>query len=153
MPMLGGVRPPTASLVVLLLVVAALTVIGLGAIHTAGIPQAVLNEEQQIAADSAQSLRTAIDTEASTVRRTAGAYPATSTSTPVITLKALTSARKAVLGSALLDRRTGGLLAAGGRTVPLAGVDAAARTASASRAVPPRLVISGGTRQLLYFAG
>ncbi len=149
MPMLGGVRPPIASLVVLLLVVAALTVIGLEGIHTVRIPQAVLNGEQQIAADTAQSLRTAIDAEASTVRRTAGAYPATSTSTPVTTLKALTSARKTVLGSALLDRHNGRLLAAGGKTVPLAGVDAA-RTASGT--VPPRLVTSGGSPQLLYFA-
>ncbi|MYT04286.1 HAMP domain-containing protein [Streptomyces sp. SID5470] len=147
--MLGGVRPPIASLVALLLVVAALTVIGLGGVHTAGIPQAVLNGEQQIAADTAQSMRTAIDAEASTVRRTAGAYPATSTSTPVTTLKALTAARKTILGSALLDRPTGKLLAAGGRTVPLAGTDAA-RTASG--AIPPRLVTSGGAPQLLYFA-
>ncbi|MFE3035433.1 HAMP domain-containing protein [Streptomyces canus] len=146
-------RPPTASLVVLLLVVAALTVIGLGGLRTGGLPQAVSDEEQQIAADTAQSLRTAIDTEASTVRRTASGYSATSASTPATTLKALTSAGtavgKSVLGGALLDRRTGKLLAAGGRTVPLAGVDAA-RTASG--AVPPRLVTSGGTRQLLYFA-
>ncbi|WP_260326316.1 HAMP domain-containing protein [Streptomyces sp. TLI_185] len=142
-------RPPIASLVVLLLVVAALTVIGLDGIHNVRIPQAVLNGEQQIAADTAQSLRTAIDAEASTVRRTAGAYPATSTSTPVTTLKALTSARKTVLGSALLDRHNGRLLAAGGKTVPLAGVDVA-RTASGT--VPPRLVTSGGSPQLLYFA-
>lgn len=149
MPMLGGVRPPIASLVILLLVVAALTVIGLDGVRAAPIPQAVLNGEQQIAADTAQSMRTAIDAEASTVRRAAGAYSATSTATPATTLKALTSARKAILGSALLDRRTGKLLATGGKTVPLAGVDAA-RTAS--RAVPPRLVTSGGTPQLLYFA-
>jgi hypothetical protein len=150
MPLLGGVRPPIASLVVLLLVVAALTVIGLDGIHTSGVPQAVLNGEQRVAADTALSMRTAIDAEAGTVRRTANAYPATSTSTPTTALKALTSARKAALGSALLDRRTGKLLAAGGRTVPLAGVDVV-RTASGHEAIPPRLVTSGGA-QLLYFA-
>jgi hypothetical protein len=150
MPMLGGVRPPIASLVALLLVVAALTVIGLDSIHDARVPQAVLNGEQQIAADTAVSLRTAIDAEASSVRRTADAYPATNTSTPTTSLKALTSARKAVLGSALLDRRTGKLLATGGKTVPLTGVNA--RTVPEHGAVPPRLATSGGTRQLLYFA-
>ncbi|WP_405615645.1 HAMP domain-containing protein [Streptomyces sp. NBC_00076] len=149
--MLGGVRPPIASLVVLLLMVAALTVIGLDGIHTAGVPQAVLNGEQQIAADTALSMRSAIDAEASAVRRTADAYPATSASTPTTTLKALTAARKAALGSALLDQRNGKLLAAGGKTVPLTGVDVA-RTASGPEAIPPRLVTSGGTRQLLYFA-
>ncbi|GAA3828258.1 hypothetical protein GCM10022403_071930 [Streptomyces coacervatus] len=151
MPLLGGVRPPIASLVVLLLVVAALTVVGLGDVHAERVPQAVLNGEQQIAADTALSVRTMIDVEASTVRRTAAAYPATSTSTPATTLKALTSARKAVLGSALLDSHTGKLLAAGGRPVPLAGVDAAGLT-SGHGSIRPRLVTSGGTRQLLYFA-
>ncbi|MGW1291175.1 HAMP domain-containing protein, partial [Streptomyces sp. NPDC002586] len=144
-------RPPIASLVVLLLVVAALTVIGLDGIQSEPIPQAVLNGEQQIAADTALSVRTAIDVESSTVRRTAAAYPATSTSTPATALKALTSARKAVLGSALLDPHTGRLLAAGGKPVPLAGVDVPG-TASGHGAIPPRLVTSGGTRQLLYFA-
>ncbi|MFD8814057.1 hypothetical protein ACFV23_21800 [Streptomyces sp. NPDC059627] len=149
--MLGGVRPPIASLVVLLLVVAALTMIGLDGIHSAGVPQAVSDGEQQIAADTALSMRTTIDAEASTVRRAAKAYPATSTSTPATTLKALTSARKGILGSALLDPKTGKLLAAGGKTVQLAGVDVA-KTASGHGSIPPRLVTSDGTRQLLYFA-
>ncbi|MGV4987111.1 HAMP domain-containing protein [Streptomyces sp. NRAIS4] len=144
-------RPPIAALVILLLVVAALTVIGLDGIHTEQVPQAVLNGEQQIAADTALSVRTTVDAEASTVRRTAGAYPATSTSTPATALKSLTSARKAVLGSALLDPHTGKLLAAGGKPVPLAGVDVA-KTASGHGAIRPRLVTSGGARQLLYFA-
>ncbi|MGW5371080.1 HAMP domain-containing protein [Streptomyces sp. NPDC004009] len=143
-------RPPIASLVALLLVVAALTVIGLNGIHTGGIPQAVLDQEQRIAADTALSMRTAIEAEASTVRRTANTYPATGTLTPTAALKALTSARKAALGRALLDARTGRLLATSGRTVPLSGVDA--RTASGHGEIPPRLVTSGGMRQLLYFA-
>ncbi|MFJ3812535.1 HAMP domain-containing protein [Streptomyces sp. NPDC090073] len=144
-------RPPIASLVVLLLVVAALTVIGLDGVHAEQVPQAVLNGEQQIAADTALSIRTTIDLEASTVRRTAGAYPATSTSTPATALKALTWAKKGVLGSALLDPHTGKLLAAGGKPAPLAGVNVA-RTASGHGAIQPRLVMSGGTPQLLYFA-
>lgn len=151
MPMLGGVRPPIASLVALLLVVAALTVIGIDGVRAAPIPQAVLNGEQHIAADTAHSLRTAIDAEANTVRRTASAYPATSTSTPATTLKALTSDTKSVHGGVLLDRHTGKLLATGGRTVPLAGIDAT-RTAFGHRAIPPRLVTSSGPPQLLYFA-
>ncbi|MFE9450297.1 HAMP domain-containing protein [Streptomyces sp. NPDC006739] len=144
-------RPPIASLVVLLLVVAALTVIGLEGIHATRVPQAVLDSEQQIAADTALSTRTAIDVEASTLRRTANAYPTTNTSTPASTLKALTSARKAVRGSALLDARTGKLLATGGKQVPLAGVHVST-TASGHVTIPPRLVTSGGARELLYFA-
>ncbi|MFI7385595.1 HAMP domain-containing protein [Streptomyces sp. NPDC049813] len=140
-----------ASVVVLLLMVAALTVIGLEGIHTAGVPQAVLNGEQQIAADTALSLRTSIDAEAGGLRRKADAYPATSTSTPTTALKALTSATPGPFGRALLDARTGRLLATGGKTVPLAGVDIA-KTAAGDGKIPPRLVTSAGTRQLLYFA-
>ncbi|MEU6390866.1 cache and HAMP domain-containing protein [Streptomyces sp. NPDC046939] len=151
MPMLGGIRPPVAAVVVLLLMVAALTVIGLEGIHTAGVPQAVLNGEQRIAADTALSLRTAIDAEAGAVRRKAEAYPATSTSTPTTALKALTSATEGPYGRALLDARTGRLLATGGKTVPLAGVDVV-KTASGHGKIPPRLVTSAGARQLLYFA-
>ncbi|MFJ9037188.1 HAMP domain-containing protein [Streptomyces sp. NPDC102406] len=151
MPMLGGIRPPVASVVVLLLMVAALTVMGLEGIHTAGVPQAVLNGEQRIAADTALSLRTAIDAEAGALRRKAEAYPATSASTPTTALKALTSATQGPFGRALLDARTGRLLATGGKTVPLAGVDIA-KTASGHGKIPPRLVTSAGTRQLLYFA-
>ncbi|MGW2640898.1 HAMP domain-containing protein [Streptomyces sp. NPDC001348] len=144
-------RPPIAALVVLLLVVATLTVIGLAGVHSAGIPQAVLNGEQRIAADTAAATRTAIEAEAGTIRRKARAYPATSASTPTTTLKALTSARKAFLGRALLDAHTGKLLATGGKTVPLAGVDVV-RTAAGHGQIRPRLVTSGGTRELLYFA-
>ncbi|MEV0734960.1 HAMP domain-containing protein [Streptomyces sp. NPDC050549] len=151
MPILGGVRPPIAALVVLLLVVAALTMIGLDGIHSAGVPQAVSDGEQRIAADTALSMRTAIDAEASTVRRAAKAYPATGASTPATTLRALTSARKGILGSALLDPKNGKLLAVGGKTVQLAGVNVA-KAASGHGAIPPRLVTSDGTRQLLYFA-
>ncbi|MGW7824987.1 HAMP domain-containing protein [Streptomyces puniciscabiei] len=144
-------RPPIASLVALLLLVAALTVIGLNGIHAGQVPQAVLNDEQQIAADTALSVRTAIDVEASTIRRTATAYPATSTSTPTTALKALTSARKTIVGSALLDPHTGRLLATGGKPVPPTGADVL-RAASRHQSIRPRLVTSGGTRQLLYFA-
>ncbi|WP_405884298.1 HAMP domain-containing protein [Streptomyces sp. NBC_01136] len=151
MPLLGGVRPPIVLLVLLLLVVAALTVTGLGDVHSEHVPPAVLDSEQQIASDTALSVRTTIDVEASTVRRTADAYTATSTSTPASALKALTAANKADLGSALLDAHTGKLLASGGGSVALAGVDAARRT-SGHGSIPPRLVTSDGTRQLLYFA-
>ncbi|MFF7976147.1 HAMP domain-containing protein [Streptomyces sp. NPDC007905] len=151
MPLLGGVRPPIASLVLLLLVVAALTVICLDGVPTTGVPQAVLNGEQQIAADTALSMRTSIEAEANAVRRKARAYPATSASTPTTALKALTPAGKAVAGRVLLDAHTGKLLATGGKTVPLAGVDVA-RTASGHGEIPPRLVTASGTRELLYFA-
>ncbi|MFI2031459.1 HAMP domain-containing protein [Streptomyces buecherae] len=140
-----------ASVVVLLMMVAALTVVSLEGVRTAGVPQAVLNGEQRIAADTALSVRTAIDAEAGALRRKAEAYPATSTSTPTTALTALASAAQGPFGRALLDARTGRLLATGGKAVPLAGVDIA-KVASERGEIPPRLVTSASTQQLLYFA-
>lgn len=151
MPLLGGVRPPIASLTAMLLVVAAFTVVGLGGIHADRVPQAVLDGEQRIAADTAMSVRTAIDAEATTVRRTADSFTVTSSTTPTTALKSLTSARKAVTGSALVDPQSGRQLATTGEPVSLAGADVPALPAGHG-AVPPRLVISGNGPRLLYFA-
>ncbi|MFF9778629.1 HAMP domain-containing protein [Streptomyces sp. NPDC013978] len=151
MPLLGGVRPPLASLGVSLLVIAALVVVALGRVHAGQRPGAALEAERQIAADTAQLERAAIDAEATSLGRTAAAYTATTPSTPAATLKALTSGRKAVLGSALFDALTGIPLAADGRPVSLTGADVVAM-ASGQGAMRPRLVASGNGRCLLYFA-
>ncbi|WP_269857376.1 HAMP domain-containing protein [Streptomyces sp. RPT161] len=151
MPLLGGVRPPIASFIVLLLVVAALTVAGLGSVHGEQVPQAVLGGEQQTAADIAVSVRTAIDAEATTVRRTGDSYTVTGRTTPAQVLKSLAAARKAVLGGALLDTQSGRVLATGGERVPLTGVDAKALTGDHGTA-PPRLVTAGTGQRMLYFA-
>ncbi|GAA1912876.1 hypothetical protein GCM10009753_51230 [Streptantibioticus ferralitis] len=151
MPLLGGVRPPIASLIVLLLVVAALTVAGLGSVHGEQVPHAVLDGEQQIAADIAVSVRTAIDAESATARRTGDSYTVTGRTTPAAVLKSLASTRKAVLGGALLDTQSGRTLATGGERVPLTGVDAKAPTGDHGT-IPPRLVTSGAGQRVLYFA-
>lgn len=152
MPLLGGVRPPIASLIVLLLVVAALTVVGLGSIHGEQVPVAVLGGEQQIAADLAVSERTAIDAEAATVRRTGDSYTVTGrAATPAAVLKSVAATRKAVLGGALLDTQSGRTLATSGEPVPLNGVDAKAPTGDHGT-TPPRLVTSGTGQRVLYFA-
>ncbi|MEU6225534.1 HAMP domain-containing protein [Streptomyces sp. NPDC047042] len=154
MPLLGGVRPPLASLSVSLLVIAALVVVALGRVHTGQRPGAALEAERQIAADTAQLEREAIDAEASSIGRRVAAYMATTPSTPATpaaTLKALIYGRKAVLGSALFDPITRNPLAAGGLPVLLTGADFAAM-ASGQGAIRPRLVASGNGCCLLYFA-
>jgi hypothetical protein len=151
MPLLGGVRPPIASLIVLLLVVAALTVAGLGSIHGGQVPLAVLGGEQQIAADIAVSERTAIDAEAATVRRTGDSYTVTGRANPAAVLKSVAATRKSVLGSALLDTQSGRTLATSGEQVPLNGVDAKAPTGDHGT-TPPRLVTSAAGQRVLYFA-
>ncbi|MFJ8158957.1 HAMP domain-containing protein [Streptomyces sp. NPDC094468] len=151
MPLLGGIRPPVASLTVLMLAVAVVTVFTLNGIRTERVPQALLDGQQQIAADFALSMRTEIDAEARTVRRTADMYPATGIAPPTTALKSLHPVGKTALATVLLDPATGKLLAARGNALPLAGADLV-RTTSERRAIRPRLVTSNGTRQLLYFA-
>ncbi|MDO0930352.1 HAMP domain-containing protein [Streptomyces sp. DG2A-72] len=153
MPLVGGVRPPVAILMVLLLSVAGLTVYALGSIPSEQVPLAVRDAEQQIAADAAVSVRGSISAEASTLRRAAQAYTPPRTTAPATALKAVVAGRRLVRGAALVDPATGQLLAASGGTVPLAGIgvdDLAADTESTT--VPPRLVTAVSGARILYFA-
>ncbi|MCQ4079539.1 HAMP domain-containing protein [Streptomyces sp. RB6PN25] len=153
MPLLGGVRPPIAALLCLLLAVAGFTALGLGTIRGQQVPQAVRDEEGRIAADTAVSVRTSLTAQATTLRRTAAAYAPTTRSTPATVVKSLLPTRGSVRGGALLDPKTGSVLAATGEAVPLTGVDVAAMAGSGTDAIPPRLVSSGnGGPRLLLFA-
>ncbi|MBC9731005.1 HAMP domain-containing protein [Streptomyces sp. TRM68367] len=153
MPLVGGVRPPVAILMVLLLSVAGLTVYALGSIPSEQVPLAVRDAEQQIAADAAVSVRGSISAEASTLRRAAEAYTPTSTTAPATALKAVVAGRRPVRGAALVDPATGHLLAASGGTVPLAGIGVGGLAADAERTVvPPRLVTAASGAHILYFA-
>ncbi|MDX3638080.1 HAMP domain-containing protein [Streptomyces sp. MB09-02B] len=134
-----------------LLVIAALVVVALGRVDAGQGQGTELEAERQIAADTAQSERLAIDTEATSLGRAAAAYTPTTPSTPAATLKVLTSGRKAVLGSALFDPLTGRPLAADGLPVSLTGADVVAM-ASGQGAIRPRLMTSGNGCCLLYFA-
>lgn len=153
MPLIGGVRPPVAILMVLLLSVAGLTVYALGSISSEQLPLAVRDSEQQIAADAAVSVRGSISAEANTLRRAAEAYTPTSTTAPATALKTVVAGRRSVHGVALVDPATGHLLAASGATVPLAGIGVGSLAADAERSiVPPRLVAAASGARILYFA-
>ncbi|WP_338776014.1 hypothetical protein [Streptomyces sp. DG1A-41] len=153
MPLIGGVRPPVAILMVLLLSVAGLTVYALGSISSEQLPLAVRDSEQQIAADAAVSVRGSISAEANTLRRAAEAYTPTSTTAPATALKTVVAGRRSVHGVALVDPATGHLLAASGVTVPLAGIGVGSLAADAERSiVPPRLVAAASGARILYFA-
>jgi HAMP domain-containing protein len=153
MPLIGGVRPPVAILMVLLLSVAGLTVYALGSIPGEQLPLAVRDSEQQIAADAAVSVRGSISAEANTLRRAAEAYTPTSTTAPATALKSVVAGRRSVHGAALVDPATGHLLAASGGTVPLAGMGVGGLAADAERSIiPPRLVAAASGARILYFA-
>jgi HAMP domain-containing protein len=156
MPLLGGVRPPIAALLALLLVVALITLLGLSRIHTADVPQAVQDGERQIAADAAGSLRTTIDDQAVSLRRSAHAWadgPDGPGQAPAAALKALTPGTAVSKGAALVDAPSGKLLTAGGESVPLSAVDGMAGIRGGGGDIAPRLVSNGKSGpRLLYFA-
>jgi HAMP domain-containing protein len=152
MPLLGGVRPPVAALVMLLLTVAGLAAYALTGIHAQQVPQAVADEEQQIAADSAATVRVSITAEASTIRHATAAYTVTKATQPATALHAVLASRPSVVGAGLFDASTGRLLAASGETVPMAGLDTAALSAAANTTTAsPRLGTGLGGPRILYF--
>ncbi|WP_327700644.1 cache and HAMP domain-containing protein [Streptomyces decoyicus] len=153
MPLLGGVRPPIAALLCALLAVAVFPTLGVGAVHEQEVPQAVRDAERRIAEDAADSFKTSVDVRARAVRRSAASVSAPASGTPKATLRSLLPTGPPVRGGVLLAPDTGKPLAAGGETVPLTGVGAAALARSPAANLPPRLVTSGraGPR-LLFFA-
>ncbi|MEE4545970.1 HAMP domain-containing protein [Streptomyces sp. V4-01] len=123
MPLLGGIRPPIAALLCLLMAVAGVTVLALETTGGHDVPQATREAERQIAADAAASVRTSVESDADTLRRSARAYTPTARTTPADALKALFPADGRARGAGLLDPRGGHQLAGFGEPLPLAGVD------------------------------
>ncbi|MFF4607269.1 HAMP domain-containing protein [Streptomyces sp. NPDC001339] len=153
MPLLGGVRPPIAALLCALLVVAAFTALGLGAVHEQTVPQALRDAERRIAEDAADSVATSLAARATAVRRSAASDAPAGTRDPMALLRSLLPAGHPAGGGVLLDPRTGKPLAASGEKVPLTGVDAAALVRTGAADIAPRLALSGaGEPRLLLFA-
>lgn len=154
MPLLGGVRPPIAALLCLLLGVASVTVLTLHLGNGQDVSQASRDAESRIAADSAAAVRISIEAEAEAVRHTAGTYRPTERSTPAGALGALQPTSAAVKGVGLLDAHSGRQLAARGEPLPLAGVDVVGQArAGGGHAIAARLAEGDGAApRLLFFA-
>ncbi|MEU6172321.1 HAMP domain-containing protein [Streptantibioticus parmotrematis] len=152
MPLLGGVRPPVAALLCLLLAVSGATALAIGTVRPRAVPQALPDAERQIAADAAASTRADIEARAGELRYTASAYtPATGTA-PAASLTAVTPKDPSVRGVALFDLRTGGRLAARGESLPLAPSDVRGVPEREGRTIAPRVVRAGTGLRLLLFA-
>ncbi|MFG2290141.1 cache and HAMP domain-containing protein [Streptomyces sp. NPDC048595] len=153
MPLLGGVRPPIAALLCVLLVVAAFTALGLGTVHEQDVPQAVRDAERRIAEDAADSVGTSINARAAAVRRAAASATPAGSGAPAAILRSFVPTEHPGQGAALLDPRTGRSLAAGGETVPLTGVDVTSLARPGTANIAPRLASSGSAEpRLLLFA-
>src|SRR6188472_647572 len=119
MPLLGGVRPPIAALLGVLLAIAVVTVLVFATTGGAGVPSASRAMESRIAADAAYQIRASVATEAAAVRRTADQYRPAAGVTPARSAKALEPGGPAVRGAALMDLRNGRRLAVVGEQPPL----------------------------------
>ncbi|GGV10513.1 hypothetical protein GCM10010495_24920 [Kitasatospora herbaricolor] len=165
MPLLGGIRPPIALLLVLLLAVSALTAIAVGGLRLDDAPQAVRESQQYAAEDGATALRAAVNENATDLRRAAARFDA-APAEPAAVLGALGQAYQKWRGTVILQPGSGKLLAARGETVPLAGLldlgalgDTAPSPLLTGTASGPRLLTfalvatPGGQRALLVASG
>jgi HAMP domain-containing protein len=149
MPLIGGIRPPIAALLALLLLVAGGTAVSLGRQENRDVPKAVLASQQHVAEDGATALRASLDESTTDLRRAAAMFNAGRPATPDTVLTSLARVYQKWRGTAIVDLRSGRLLAAHGENVPLAAID----SGNLPDGLPPKLVtLKTGETRLLVFA-
>ncbi len=149
MPLLGGVRPPIAVLLCLLLAVVALAMLALGTTVAEDVPQAVLTSQQHIAADTASEIRASVNQDVAAVRESATALAGAQAADDAAYLKIFTSLGTHWRGAALVDPATGKELAVSGEKFPAGAVTGVA----AGDTIAPKLVtLKSGDTRLLAFA-
>nr|WP_308407802.1 cache domain-containing protein [Streptomyces somaliensis] len=151
MSLLGGIRPPIAVLSALLLSLTALTALSLGRVGHDAIPEAVLTSQQHFAEDGAVAMRASLDESVTDLNRAAALL---NSGTPVSAdsvLDRIGSVYQKWHGTAVIEIRSGRLLAARGENVPLTAVDRG--KLSEPGGLDPRMVrLANGETRLLSFA-
>ncbi|MGW6458797.1 cache domain-containing protein [Streptomyces sp. NPDC055078] len=151
MSLLGGIRPPIAVLSVLLLALAGFTALTLGRVEDAPVPEAVMTSQQHFAEDSAIAMRASIDESITDLTRTAGLFNATEPVSADAVLDKIGNVYQKWMGTAVVEIRSGKLLAARGENVPLTAVDRA--KLGEKNGLAPRMVrLENGETRLLAFA-
>ncbi|MEU6344826.1 HAMP domain-containing protein [Streptomyces sp. NPDC046977] len=151
MSLLGGIRPPIAVLTVLLLLLAALTALVLGRIDNAGVPKAVQISQQHFAEDGATALRASVDESVTDLSRSATLFSAGEPVSADTVLDELGNTYQKWLGTAVIEIRSGKLLAARGETVPLPVLDRS--SLGDEGGLDPRMIrLQNGEIRLLSFA-
>ncbi|MFD8392975.1 HAMP domain-containing protein [Streptomyces sp. NPDC059680] len=150
MSLIGGIRPPIAVLSALLLTLAGITALVLGRVDDTGVPKAVLTSQQHFAEDGAVALRASIDESVTDVTRSAALFSAGQPVSGDAVLDKLGSTYEKWMGTAVVEVRTGKLVAARGETVPLTSVDLS--LLSGEDGLAPRMVRQkNGEVRLLSF--
>ncbi|MER6459600.1 HAMP domain-containing protein [Streptomyces sp. NPDC001288] len=151
MSLIGGIRPPIAVLSVLLLSLAGITALVLGRADNAGVPKAVLTSQQHFAEDGAIALRASIDESVTDLTRSAALFSAGEPVSGDAALDKLGSTYQKWTGTAVVEIRSGKLVAARGETVPLTSVNTASLGDEGGLA--PRMVrLKNGETRLLSLA-
>lgn len=149
MSLLGGIRPPIAVLSALLLALAGLTALGFG--NTEALPKAVRISQQHFAEDGAIALRASLDESITDLDRTASLFNAGDPVSADTVLDKLGAVYQKWRGSAIVEIKSGKLLAARGENVPLLAVDR--EKLSDKDGLAPRMVrLKNGETRLLTFA-
>ncbi|MGW6605270.1 HAMP domain-containing protein [Streptomyces sp. NPDC055036] len=151
MSLLGGIRPPIAVLSALLLALAGLTALGFGKPSYEPLPTAVRTSQQHFAEDGAIALRASLDESITDLNRTASLFNAGDPVSADTVLDKLGSVYQKWRGSAIVEIKSGKLLAARGENVPLLAVDR--EKLSDEDGLAPRMVrLKNGETRLLTFA-
>ncbi|MFD7091735.1 HAMP domain-containing protein, partial [Streptomyces sp. NPDC059896] len=151
MSLLGGIRPPIAVLSALLLALAGLTALGFGKPENEALPKAVRISQQHFAEDGAIALRASLDESITDLSRTAALFNAGDPVSADTVLDKLGNVYQKWRGSAIVEIKSGKLLAARGENVPLLAVDR--KKLSDEDGLAPRMVrLKNGETRLLTFA-
>ncbi|MFI0962578.1 cache and HAMP domain-containing protein [Streptomyces sp. NPDC021080] len=151
MSLLGGIRPPIAVLSALLLSLAAVTALVLGPGGDTGLPKAVQTSQQHFAEDGAIALRASIDESMTDLDRSAALFSAGAPVSGDTVLDKLGNTYQKWMGTAVIEIRSGKLVAARGETVPLTFLSRS--TLSDEGGLAPRMVrLENGEVRLLSLA-
>ncbi|MER7395062.1 HAMP domain-containing protein [Streptomyces sp. NPDC000151] len=151
MSLLGGIRPPIAVLSALILTLTGLTALTLGRIGQDPVAKAVLTSQQHFAEDGAIAMRASIDESVTDLTRVAGLFSASDPVPADAVLDKLGNVYQKWRGTAVIEIKSGKLLAARGENVPLTAID---RTRlSQENGLAPRMVrLQNGEVRLLTLA-
>ncbi|MEU2157245.1 cache and HAMP domain-containing protein [Streptomyces sp. NPDC019396] len=135
----------------MLLVLAGITALSLGRVTNERVPKAVLTSQQHFAEDGAIALRASIDESVTDLTRTAGLFNAGDPVSADSVLDKIGNVYQKWLGTAVVEIKSGKLLAARGENVPLTAIDRG--KLGDENGLTPRLVrLQNGETRLLALA-
>ncbi|MEU7059742.1 HAMP domain-containing protein [Streptomyces sp. NPDC046197] len=151
MSLLGGIRPPIAVLSVLLLSLAGVTALTLGKPDNALVPKAVLTSQQYVAEDGAIALRASLDESVTDLTGTATLFNEGRPVSADTVLDKAGDVYQKWRGTAVIEIKSGKLLAARGENVPLTAIDLT--KLSQKDGLAPRMVrLDNGQTRLIILA-